>query len=55
MIETPDDQPSFVAEEPEHCHACYRLALPAGSRFLRAPSSLPSQAVLDRELPEIRC
>jgi hypothetical protein len=29
MTETPnDDQPGFVAEEPEHCHACYRLIQP---------------------------
>ena len=26
MTDTPnDDQPGFVAEEPEHCHACYTL------------------------------
>jgi hypothetical protein len=26
MTDTPiDDQPCFVAEEPEHCDACYRL------------------------------
>jgi hypothetical protein len=26
MTEIPtDDQPGFVAENPEHCHACYRL------------------------------
>ena len=26
MINTPtDDQPGFVAQEPEHCHDCYRL------------------------------
>ncbi len=31
MTNTPaDDQPGFVAEEPEHCFACYRLSsLPA--------------------------
>ena len=29
MTETPtDDQPGFVAEKPEHCHACYRLIEP---------------------------
>jgi hypothetical protein len=29
MTYTPtDDMPGFVAEEPEHCHACYRLILP---------------------------
>ena len=29
MTETPtDDKPGFVAEEPEHCHACYRLIQP---------------------------
>jgi hypothetical protein len=26
VTETPtDDRPGFVAEEPEHCHACYSL------------------------------
>jgi hypothetical protein len=24
-----DDQPGFAAEEPEHCHACYRLIQPS--------------------------
>ncbi len=29
MTDTPtDDQPGFVAEEPEHCQACYRLIQP---------------------------
>ena len=28
MTDTPtDDRPGFVAEEPVHCHACYRLML----------------------------
>jgi hypothetical protein len=35
MTETPtNDQPDFVAEEPEHCHACYRLILPGRTYYL---------------------
>ena len=35
MTETPnDDQPGFVAEEPEHCHACYRLIRPGQTYYL---------------------
>ena len=29
-----DDQPGFVAEEPEHCHACYRLIQPGQTYYL---------------------
>jgi hypothetical protein len=33
MPDTPtDDQPGFVAEEPEHCHDCHRL-IRAGQRY----------------------
>ena len=29
MTDTPnDDKPGFVAEEPEHCFACFRLIHP---------------------------
>jgi hypothetical protein len=32
MTDTPTaDQPGFVAEEPEHCRACYRLIQPGYS------------------------
>ena len=35
MLETPnDDQPGFVAEKPEHCHACYRLIQPEQMYYL---------------------
>ena len=35
MTATPnDDQPGFVAEEPEHCHACYRLIQPGQRHYL---------------------
>jgi hypothetical protein len=35
MTETPaDDQPGFVAEEPEHCHDCYWLIRPGQGYFL---------------------
>ena len=35
MIKAPnDDQPGFVAEEPEHCHACYRLIQPGQTYYL---------------------
>ena len=29
-----DDKPGFVAEEPEHCHACYRLIRPGQTYYL---------------------
>ena len=33
MTDTPtDDQPGFAAEEPEHCHDCYRL-IRRGERY----------------------
>ena len=35
MTEAPtDEQPGFVAEEPEHCHACYRLIRPGQTYYL---------------------
>jgi hypothetical protein len=35
MTETPDDdQPGFIAEEPEHCNACYRLIQPGQTYYL---------------------
>jgi hypothetical protein len=35
MADTPiDDQPGFVAEEPEHCDACYRLIQPGQTHYL---------------------
>ena len=29
-----DDKPGFVAEEPEHCFACYRLIRPGQTYYL---------------------
>jgi hypothetical protein len=29
-----DDEPGFAAEEPEHCHDCYRLIRPGQRYFL---------------------
>jgi hypothetical protein len=35
MTDTPtDDTPGFVAEEPEHCHACFRLIRPGQTYYL---------------------
>jgi hypothetical protein len=35
MAESPaDNQPGFVAEVPEHCHACYRLIQPGQTYYL---------------------
>ena len=35
MTDTPtDDQPGFVAEEPEHCFACFRLIRPGQTYYL---------------------
>jgi hypothetical protein len=31
---TTDDQPGFVAEKPEHCHARYRLIKPGRTYYL---------------------
>jgi hypothetical protein len=56
MTETPtDDQPGFLAEEPEHCFACFRLIRPGQTYYLTiehevlcadcaldAPSMMPS-------------
>ena len=38
MTETPnDDNPGFVAQRPEHCHACYRLIQPGEMYYLTVP------------------
>ena len=35
MTETPnDDQPGFVVEKPERCHACYRFIQPGQKYYL---------------------
>ena len=35
MTHTPnDDKPGFVAEEPEHCYACFRLVRPGKTYHL---------------------
>jgi hypothetical protein len=35
MTETPNnDQPGFVAEAPDHCHACYRFIQPGQTYYL---------------------
>jgi hypothetical protein len=35
MTETPDDdKPGFVAEEPVHCYACFRLIRPGQTYYL---------------------
>ena len=35
MTHTPnDDQPGFVAEEPVHCYACFRLIRPGQTYYL---------------------
>ena len=35
MTETPDDdRPGFVAEEPVHCYACFRLVRPGQTYYL---------------------
>ena len=47
MTDTPiNDQPGFVAEEPEHCDGCYGLILPAslprtGGLYPAYPSYTP--------------
>ncbi len=48
MTETPtDDQPGFVAEEPEHCHACYRLIRPDQTYFLTIGQAILCEACLE--------
>ena len=35
MTDTPNsDKPGFVAEKPEHCHACFRLIRPGQIYYL---------------------
>ena len=35
MTDTPNsDKPGFVAKEPEHCHACFRLIRPGQTYYL---------------------
>jgi hypothetical protein len=46
MTETPTDgQPGFVAEGPEHCHACYRLIRPDQTYYLTIRAGPPLQRV----------
>ena len=47
MTETPtDDKPGFVAEEPEHCHACYRLIQPGETYYLTVGQAILCEACL---------
>ncbi len=47
MTETPtDDQPGFVAEEPEHCHACYRLIQPGQTYYLTIGQAILCEACI---------
>ncbi len=52
MTETPtEDQPGFVAEEPEHCSACLRLIHPGQTYYLTIEHEvLCADCVLDEEI-----
>jgi hypothetical protein len=48
MTATPtDDQPGFVAEEPEHCHGCYRLIQPGETYYLTVGQAILCEACLE--------
>jgi hypothetical protein len=48
MTDTPtDDMPGFVAEEPEHCHACYRLIRPSQTYFLTVGQAILCEGCLE--------
>ena len=41
MTETPnDDHPGFVAQEPEHCSACFRLIRPGHTYYLTVENTV---------------
>jgi hypothetical protein len=42
MADTPnDDQPGFVAKQPEHCFACFRLIRPGQTYYLTLKHEVP--------------
>jgi hypothetical protein len=47
MTDTPtDDKPGFVAEELEHCHACFRLIRPSQTYYVTAGQAILFEACL---------
>ena len=48
MTHTPtDDQPGFIAEQPEHCFACYRLIRPGQTYYLTIEHEVLCDCALD--------
>jgi hypothetical protein len=56
MTDTPtDDQPGFIAEEPEHCFACYRLIRPGQTYYLTIEQEvLCADCALDEGVIRVR-
>ena len=53
MTETPtDDKPGFVAEEPEHCHACCRLIQRGETYYLMSGGPFCAKVALE---PRMQC
>ena len=51
MTETlTDDKPGFVAEEPEHCHACHRLIQPGQTYYLTAGQLFCARLALEPQM-----
>ena len=50
-----DDKPGFVAEEPEHCFACFRLIRPGQTYYLTIKNTvLCADCALDEGLIRVR-
>lgn len=56
MTETPtNDQPSFVAEQPEHCFACYHLIRRGQTYYLTIEQEVPcTDCALDEDVVRVR-
>jgi hypothetical protein len=55
MIHTSDDQPGFLAEQPEHCFACYRLIRPGRTYYLTIEQEvLCADCALDEGIIRVR-
>jgi hypothetical protein len=56
MTDTPNnDNPGFVAQRPEHCHACFRLICPGDTYYLTiAQDVLCADCALVEEIIRVR-
>jgi hypothetical protein len=54
MTETPtDDKPGFVAEEPEHCRACYRLIHPGETYYLTVGQAISAKVASKQQMQSV--